>query len=537
MGTHISTVSLIVSMILVSPNFVRAQIPPIEREALIALYNATDGPNWWNNTNWLGPAGTECTWRGVYCVAGHVESLGLLDNDLTGTIPPELENLTNLEVLDLDTNYLNGSIPWQLGNLLNLKWLILQYNELSGSIPPQLGSLSNLVVLGFGTNQLTGSIPPQLEGLSNLQHLSLSDNHLSGGVPPWLGNLSNLLSLSLGRNQLSGSIPPQLGNLIDLEDLFLADNQLSGSIPSALGSLSSLEVLSLGGNQLSGSIPPQLGNLGSLVRLYINSNQLSGSVPLDLMALSSLQDGAGVDLRWNGLHSDDPALISFLNGKQLDGNWRSTQTEAPDNLSVEWVGDHTIWLSWDSVMYSEPGGYVIYAAPSAGGVWTRVGWTAAKSELEFPAAALDPGVSYDLVATSFTLPHVHNQNVVESDFGIPELATTADLGCARPVIDVAWGDPTILTVPGSYDSFAWNTGETGPTISVSPFVARYYWVTVTAPGSCRESAIVLVDEQPIFADGFEGGSTSAWQTLLATGSRFTHSHILVEDCLPEKESR
>ena len=38
-----------------------------EREALIALYNSTDGPNWTTNTGWLGESGTECTWYGITC--------------------------------------------------------------------------------------------------------------------------------------------------------------------------------------------------------------------------------------------------------------------------------------------------------------------------------------------------------------------------------------------------------------------------------------------------------------------------------------
>jgi hypothetical protein len=39
-----------------------SQVPAWEREALIAIYNATDGDNWSNKTGWLGDAGTECDW-------------------------------------------------------------------------------------------------------------------------------------------------------------------------------------------------------------------------------------------------------------------------------------------------------------------------------------------------------------------------------------------------------------------------------------------------------------------------------------------
>ena len=46
-----------------------SQVPQIERDALIALYNSTDGANWTDNTGWLGEAGTECSWFGVRCYA------------------------------------------------------------------------------------------------------------------------------------------------------------------------------------------------------------------------------------------------------------------------------------------------------------------------------------------------------------------------------------------------------------------------------------------------------------------------------------
>ncbi|MBM87009.1 MAG: hypothetical protein CMQ41_01390, partial [Gammaproteobacteria bacterium] len=44
-----------------------SQVPQIERDALVALYNSTGGANWRDNTGWLGAAGTECDWYGVTC--------------------------------------------------------------------------------------------------------------------------------------------------------------------------------------------------------------------------------------------------------------------------------------------------------------------------------------------------------------------------------------------------------------------------------------------------------------------------------------
>jgi len=94
-------------------------IPATEREALIALYNSTDGANWKDNTGWLGPVGTECSWAGVSCTRadGNITSLFLQSNQLSGTIPSELGQLTQLTGLILQSNQLSGTIPSELGQL------------------------------------------------------------------------------------------------------------------------------------------------------------------------------------------------------------------------------------------------------------------------------------------------------------------------------------------------------------------------------------------------------------------------------------
>ena len=162
-----------------------------ERDALMALYNSTNGPGWWNNTNWGGTDPCDPEWFGVTCdSSGYVTGIDLHSNDLSGPIPPELGNLSNLVELLLTRN-----------------------RKLSGSIPPELGNLSNLSYLRLSYNQLSGSIPPELGNLSGVRYFYLYDNQLSGPIPPELGNLSNLVELLLNNNQLNGSIPPEFGNL------------------------------------------------------------------------------------------------------------------------------------------------------------------------------------------------------------------------------------------------------------------------------------------------------------------------------------
>ena len=180
-----------------------------------------------------------------------------------------------------------------------------------------------------------------------------------------------------------------------------------------LGDMSSMAFLGLGYNGLSGGIPPGLGNLSNLAYLYLQSNRLSGEIPVELENLSAL---FLLNLQWNALHSDDAALITFLNSKHY-GDWQSTQTVAPVNLSVDSVGDHTVWLSWDAVSYQiDPGGYEVFSAPTGTGVWTSSGWTEPKTSNTFPITGLDPGTIYDLAVLTYTAPHADNLNLVHSDF-------------------------------------------------------------------------------------------------------------------------
>ena len=279
------------------------------REVLVALYNATGGANWTDNTNWLSTAPLG-EWHGVTVdVSGRVtelylplrqlsgtiptelgglsslEKLFLGKNQLSGAIPVELARLSSLESLTLANNFqLSGTIPVELTQLPSLEHLVLSNNQLSGTIPTELARLSNLVSLFLNGNQLTGAIPAELGELSSLKYVLLDQNRLSGAIPKELGKLSSLEFLSFGENQVSGAIPAELGELSKLIVLVVFRNQLSGAIPAELGSLSSLETLWLGDNQLSGDIPSALGNLSNLGSIFLGPNNLTGCIP------SGLQD-------------------------------------------------------------------------------------------------------------------------------------------------------------------------------------------------------------------------------------------------------
>ena len=182
----------------------------------MALYNATDGANWTDNTNWLSNEPLS-EWHGVTTRNGRVKELYLISNQLTGEIPTQLGNLAQLWVLDIPDNQLTGKIPVELGNLAQLRVLHLAGNQLTGEIPTQLGQLTQLRVFDLGDNQLTGEIPTWLAELTQLQELFLDRNQLIGEIPTELGNLAQLQFLSLSHNQLTGLIPVELTQLTQLQ--------------------------------------------------------------------------------------------------------------------------------------------------------------------------------------------------------------------------------------------------------------------------------------------------------------------------------
>ena len=223
----------------------QSQIPESECDALVALYQATDGSNWTRNDSWLVTL-EPCRWRGVRCSDGRVTILDLSRNSLTGSIPPEIGQLPRLRQLRLGRNSLAGSIPPEIGHLTELSLLEIHSNSLTGPIPPEIGQLTMLQSLRLEVNSLSGPIPPEIGELTALQSVGLAFNSLSGPIPPELGQLT-AVTLSLQGNFLSGPIPPEIGEMASLRFLLLRGNGLSGLVPDSVPRLPVLETLTLSG--------------------------------------------------------------------------------------------------------------------------------------------------------------------------------------------------------------------------------------------------------------------------------------------------
>jgi Leucine-rich repeat (LRR) protein len=165
--------------------------------ALVAIYNATGGESWTENTNWLGSQPVS-EWHGVTLdLNGRVSELYLPSNNLQGDLPPEIGNLKNLKKLALQVN--NLTIPPEIGNLVNLEDLNLIGNQLT-FIPAEIGNLIKLHSLLLNRNELK-TIPAEIGNLINLKRLNFESNLLTS-IPEEIANL-NLLYLKIAKNSLS----------------------------------------------------------------------------------------------------------------------------------------------------------------------------------------------------------------------------------------------------------------------------------------------------------------------------------------------
>ncbi|VFQ44808.1 hypothetical protein [Desulfoluna butyratoxydans] len=369
----------------INPDWGHAQIDtpchPI-RDALMDLYDATNGSQWTNNGGW-GTDDDLYNWYGVqYDMYTSTFSLNLQNNNLQGMLPASLSQLSNLTSLNLSWNQLTGTLPENIGNMSQLRDLHLGGNQLSGPIPQSIGELTDLYSLQLDSNELKGIIPSSITKLKNLSHLMLMFNHLCttdeetisflDGInpswrqgqmdtpclpirdiltelyqttngPQWTNNdgwgtdddlrnwygvqydmHTSTFSLNLQNNNLQGMLPASLSQLSNLTSLNLSWNQLTGTLPENIGNMSQLRDLHLGGNQLSGPIPQSIGELTDLYSLQLDSNELKGIIPSSITKLKNLSH---LMLMFNHLCTTDEETISFLDG--INPNWRQGQMDTP----------------------------------------------------------------------------------------------------------------------------------------------------------------------------------------------------------------
>ncbi|CAO2823909.1 unnamed protein product [Amaranthus hypochondriacus] len=301
--------------------------------------------------NWRNGDPCASNWHGVLCYDKvgtdgyfHVREIQLLTMNLSGTLAPEVGNLSHLEILDFMWNQLTGGIPKEIGNLLSLKLLLLNGNQLSGPIPNELGFLVNLDRLQLDENYLSGTLPKSLANMSNVKHLHLNNNSLSGHLPPEFSQLPKVVHLLLDNNNLSGKLPPEYSGLKYLEILQLDNNQFLGAeIPASYQNLSRLVKLSLRNCSLGGTVP-DLGKMPYLSFIDLSWNKLTGPIPPNKLS----KNVTTIDLSHNNLNGSIPKSFSllpalqvlslennYLNGSIPAGIWQNKSFNGTARISVD----------------------------------------------------------------------------------------------------------------------------------------------------------------------------------------------------------
>ncbi len=325
-----------------APGPTHSPASPADKEALVAIFEATDGPTWDASGLWASGRPVR-DWPGV-TVNGDGRVTGLALQGLGGKLPPELGNLDKLESLSL-SGTLNEEIPSSLASLANLSSLSISGSRLCGAIPAELGSLNNLTALDLSNNQLSGAIPPELGSLDKLTALDLSSNRLTGEIPPELGSFAKLTAVDLSSNQLTGEIPTELGNLsrltyistgygiVPVTSLDFSNNRLSGEIPSGLDAR--WAGLNLSGNPLTGCLSDYLSEelMSRQRRLFLPSLPVcdAASDTRDEEALTAIYQAMGAP-GWEKWLSREP--ISQWQGVSTDRDGRVVSLNLSNGLSV-----------------------------------------------------------------------------------------------------------------------------------------------------------------------------------------------------------
>uniref|UniRef100_A0A0D3DA69 Leucine-rich repeat-containing N-terminal plant-type domain-containing protein n=1 Tax=Brassica oleracea var. oleracea TaxID=109376 RepID=A0A0D3DA69_BRAOL len=104
----------------------------------------------------------------------------VIENQLTGVVPPSFTGLTSLAVVNLTNNCFQGPTPlfenslaWDTCSGSNVTLINLGREELTGTISPSLAKLTSLETIFLSNNQLTGSIPTELTTLPRLRTLEV----------------------------------------------------------------------------------------------------------------------------------------------------------------------------------------------------------------------------------------------------------------------------------------------------------------------------------------------------------------------------
>lgn len=363
---------IITSLLIISMSF--AQVPTAEKEALIALFNDTNGEDWTTNTNWnTDTAVTD--WYGitVETIEGndHITKVILSNNNLEGTLPSSLNNLTNLNQFYVQSNLLTGNVP-NLTEINSLERLMIRNNnyifenfeneyntyvsnlgaffgyepmnktdeeEIANLVVGQNYSFSMSSVDGENTNYQWYKNGEIINGETNIT-LNINNAQISDAANyTCKANHSIITDLTLEREvaHLYGEInATDRAVLVALYDATDGDNWTTNTNWNSSEPVytwhgitmvgTRVTQISLYTNNLVGTIPNDLGDLIYLTSIGFNNNTLSGNIPTNLSNCINLKE---LSVANNQLTGNIPMEFANLSkiwifnvyGNQLSGDF------------------------------------------------------------------------------------------------------------------------------------------------------------------------------------------------------------------------
>ncbi|KAJ0510846.1 putative protein kinase RLK-Pelle-LRR-IX family [Helianthus annuus] len=257
--------------------------------------------SWTTNTDF-------CKWDGITCDnSNRVTAINLPSKSLTGSLPSDLNNLSQLKTLAVQRNSIGGVLP-TLANLTLLEQVILDSNNFTAIPTDFFTGLTNLQSFSITDNPDMSSwtIPENLNQNTNLQSFQAGNANIMGGIPDIFDKFPNLQNLRLSYNNITGALPVSFGGS-QIRNLWLNNQMqgLSGTL-DVLSSMTQLEQVWLQANAFTGAIP-DLSNCTSLFDLQLRDNQLTGLVPESVMSLPKL---VNVTLQNNRLQGPLPVFGS-----------------------------------------------------------------------------------------------------------------------------------------------------------------------------------------------------------------------------------
>eukprot|EP01064_Diplonema_japonicum_P014422 TRINITY_DN22053_c0_g1_i2.p1 TRINITY_DN22053_c0_g1~~TRINITY_DN22053_c0_g1_i2.p1 ORF type:complete len:344 (+),score=82.97 TRINITY_DN22053_c0_g1_i2:90-1121(+) len=157
-------------------------------EELLSLYTSLNGALWTSNTGWLGDLTRPCHWHGVACINDSITGLFLNNNNLEGVLLGGMLQAIGGDIreLHLGNNKLNGSLTdLQLHAFTQIETISLMNNGITGTLPIEWGTVPTLQQIILYRNELDGTIPVEWGNITSLSTVLVHQNSLSGTLPDW----------------------------------------------------------------------------------------------------------------------------------------------------------------------------------------------------------------------------------------------------------------------------------------------------------------------------------------------------------------